>query len=41
MKNKGVPVRAVAGSLSSKSVDRVGDQNANVEYDQADNRGVK
>jgi hypothetical protein len=30
-----------AGSLRPKSVDRVGDENANAEYDQADNRGVK
>jgi hypothetical protein len=30
-----------AGSLRPKSVDRVGNENANAEYDQADNRGVK
>jgi hypothetical protein len=32
---------APAGSLRPKSVDRVGDENGNAEYDQADNRGVK
>jgi len=30
-----------ASPLRPKSVDRVGDENANAEYDQADNRGVK
>jgi hypothetical protein len=37
---QGVPF-ARAGLLRPKSVDRVGDENANAEYDQADNRGVK
>ena len=36
---QGEPVRA-GGPLRPKCVDRVGDENANAEYDQADNRGV-
>jgi hypothetical protein len=31
----------LAGSLRSESVNRMGDENANAEYDQANNRRLK